>query len=162
VTNICPWCSAELMRDATVCPSCKANLVADGEPNVPGVTAIDAESLIRSKSAPPQRSRLLAWISGEYVTDSLSQAESQAVAPPDVEVRREILRLELEAQVANLQAEQDSIRAEAAAEGRTIPDFDAPGAAEGVVEAESATDGGQADGGPSAETDPIAEDHPPA
>ncbi|MEA2608575.1 MAG: hypothetical protein QOJ75_818 [Chloroflexota bacterium] len=162
MTNICPWCSAELTPDATVCPSCKANLVADGEPNVPGVTAIDAESLIRSKSAPPQRSRLLAWISGEYATDSPSQAESQAVAPPDVEVRREILRLELEAQVANLQAEQDSIRAEAAAEGRTIPDFDAPGVAEGAVEAETASEGAQADAGPSAVADPAAEDHPPA
>jgi hypothetical protein len=140
VTSICPWCSAELTPNATVCPSCHANLVADGEPNVPGVTAIDAESLIRSKSAPPQRSRLLSWLSGEYASDTPSQAEAQAVAPPDIDVRREILRLELEAQVANLQAEQDSIRAEAAAEGRTIPDFEPPGA----------------------EADAAAEDHTPA
>jgi hypothetical protein len=132
---VCPWCSAEMTPDATVCPSCGANLVADGDPNVPGVTAIDAASLVRSRTAPQPRSRLLSWISGEYQSDTPSEAEAQAVAPPDDEVRREILRLELEAQVANLQAEADAMRAEAAAEGRTI---DLPAAA--APDDEEATD----------------------
>ena len=117
---VCPWCSAALTPDATACPSCGANLVSDGEPDVPGVTAIDAASIVRSKSAPQSRNRLLSWISGEYQSDVPSKAEAQAIAPPDLDVRREILRLELEAEVANLQAEADALRAEAAAEGRTI------------------------------------------
>src|SRR5258706_8111421 len=130
VSAVCPWCSAALTPDATVCPSCGANLVADGDPNVPGVTAIDAASLVRSKSAAPQRSRLLSWISGEYESDTPSEAEAQAIAPPDLEVRREILRLELEAEVANLQAEADALRAEAVAEGRTIDMPELGGSAE--------------------------------
>ncbi len=115
-----------------MCPSCGANLVADGDPSVPGVTAIDAAALVRSKATPQPRSRLLSWISGEYQLDVPSKAEAQAIAPPDEDVRREILRLELEAQVANLQAEADAIRAEAAAEGRTIdlPDIAPPAAGE--------------------------------
>ena len=117
---VCPWCSAALTPDATVCPSCGANLVADGEPNVPGVTAIDAASIVRSKIAPQPRNRLLSWISGEYPGDIPSKAEAQAIAPPDLEVRREILRLELEAEVANLQAEADAIRAERPWKGRTV------------------------------------------
>lgn len=120
MTAICSWCSTEVAEGATECPSCGANLVPDGDPNVPGVTAVDAASIIRSKSTSQPRSRLLSWISGEYQTDVPSKAEQQAIAPPDLEVRREILRLELEAEVANLQAEADALRAEAAAEGRVV------------------------------------------
>jgi hypothetical protein len=151
VSGICPWCSAALTPDATVCPSCGANLVADGDPNVPGVTAIDAASLVRSKATPQPRNRLLSWISGEYQPDLPSKAESQAIAPPDDEVRREILRLELEAEVANLQAEADAIRAEAVAEGRTIdlPEVEAPGsedvAGDGAGGAAAAESEAQAD-----------------
>ncbi len=119
-TPVCPWCSAALTEGATVCPSCGANLIADGDPDVPGVTAVDAASIIRSRSAPKPRGRLISWISGEYQSDVPSPAEAQAIAPPDPEVRREILRLELEAEVANLQAEANALRAEAAAEGRSI------------------------------------------
>jgi hypothetical protein len=126
------------VEGATECPSCGANLVPDGEPNVPGVTAVDAASIIRSKSAPQPRSRLLSWISGEYATDLPSKAEAQAIAPPDIEVRREILRLELEAEVANLQAEADAIRSEAVAEGRSIDVPDAPVTAEPKPAAEAA------------------------
>jgi Tfp pilus assembly protein FimV len=109
----------------TQCASCGANLVPDGDPNVPGLTAVDAASIIRSKSPQQPRSRLLSWLSGEYATDLPSKAEQQAIAPPDVDVRREILRLELEAEVANLQAEADALRAEAAAEGRSVEALDA-------------------------------------
>jgi hypothetical protein len=157
MSAICPWCSAALTPDATVCPSCGANLVADGDPNVPGVTAIDAASLVRSRTAPQSRSRLLSWISGEYQADLPSKAEAQAIAPPDEDVRREILRLELEAQVANLQAEADAMRAEAAAEGRTIdlpeiPSLDeteaAPDDTQGESSVEAATVAGAEAPGP--------------
>ena len=130
MTAVCPWCSAPLTEGATECPSCGANLIPDGDPNVPGVTAVDAASIIRSKSAPQPRNRLLSWISGEYESEVPSKAEAQAIAPPDLDVRREILRLELEAEVANLQAEADALRAEAVAEGRSIDAPDEPVAAE--------------------------------
>jgi hypothetical protein len=168
VSGVCPWCSGALTPDATVCPSCGANLIAEGDPNVPGVTAIDAASLVRSKAAPQPRNRLLSWISGEYQPDLPSKAEAQAIAPPDDEVRREILRLELEAQVANLQAEADAIRAEAVAEGRTIdlPQVGAPGdateeEAAGDQAATSASPAGPGEEAPTAPSDP-GEEPPPS
>jgi hypothetical protein len=168
VSGVCPWCSGALTPDATVCPSCGANLVAEGDPNVPGVTAIDAASLVRSKAAPQPRNRLLSWISGEYQPDLPSKAEAQAIAPPDDEVRREILRLELEAQVANLQAEADAIRAEAVAEGRTIdlPEVGAPGdataeEAAGEEAATSATSAVPGEEEPTAASEP-GEEPPPS
>ena len=142
MTTICSWCSTEVADGVTVCPSCGANLVADGDPNVPGVTAVDAASIIRSKSASQPRSRLLSWISGDYQTEQPSKAEQQAIAPPDLEVRREILRLELEAEVANLQAEADALLAEAAAEGRVLEFADAAAGSEGTGDA--ATDSADA------------------
>lgn len=140
MTAICSWCSAEITEGAINCPSCGANLVPDGDPNVPGVTAVDAASIIRSKSVSQPRSRLLSWISGEYQTDVPSKAEQQAIAPPDLEVRREILRLELEAEVANLQAEADALRAEAAAEGRVVDFPEDEAAAESEVADDVTTD----------------------
>ena len=135
MTAVCSWCSASITEDMTECPSCGANLVPDGDPNVPGLTAVDAASIIRSKSPQQPRSRLLSWLSGEYTTDLPSKAEQQAIAPPDLDVRREILRLELEAEVANLQAEADALRAEAAAEGRSVAALDAAlAAATGAAE----------------------------
>ena len=124
MTAICSWCSASITEGMTECPTCGANLVPDGDANVPGLTAVDAASIIRSKSPQQPRSRLLSWLSGEYATDLPSKAEQQAIAPPDLDVRREILRLELEAEVANLQAEADALRAEAAAEGRSVEELD--------------------------------------
>ena len=139
MTVVCSWCSTEVADGVAQCPNCGANLVPDGDPNVPGVTAVDAASIIRSKTAAQPRSRLLSWISGEYEPDTPSKAESQAIAPPDNEVRREILRLELEAEVANLQAEADALRAEAVAEGRTIEEP----ASEGTDDVAAATEAGE-------------------
>lgn len=155
MTAICSWCSAEVMVGATECPSCGANLVPDGEPNVPGVTAVDAASIIRSRTTSQPRNRLLSWISGEYAPEVPSQTEAQAIAPPALEVRREILRLELEAEVAHLQAEADALRAEAAAEGRAIdvPEASAPEAPETPAAADDAAAG---------ETEPARTEDEPA
>ena len=121
----CPWCSHVLpSTDLEICPSCKATLTSTGtgETALPGVTAIDHEALLRTSREPrPQRSRILSWLSGEYVEETSTPAEPQAIAPPDLEVRREILRLELEAEIADKQAEADSILADAAVEGRPLP-----------------------------------------
>jgi len=117
---VCPWCSAALTPDATVCPSCGANLTSDTE-DLPGLTAVDA-SAARAEKPARGRSRLLSWISGEYPDEAPSETDATAIAPPDVDVQREILRLELEAQVANLQAQADAMLSEAVAEGR-VPDL---------------------------------------
>ncbi len=117
--GICPWCSAAISTGQAICSSCGAILISDEVSDLPGVTAIDPLVTRGVKSAPP-RSRLLSWISGEYPESTGPAVDPQALAPPDPEVQREILRLELEAEVANLRAEADSIRSDALYEGRTL------------------------------------------
>ena len=120
----CNWCSAILPSDhEEICPSCGATLLGDGETSVPGLTAIDAEAILRSaratKSKP--RSRLMGWISGDTDDGDAAAASPGSLAPPPVEVRREMLRLSLEAQVANAQAEVESMAADEAIEsGRSL------------------------------------------
>jgi len=116
--SVCPWCSATVTPETVTCPSCGAILVSDEEPDLPGVTAVDAKVMRGEK--PPQRSRLLSWISGEYTDEGPATADTQAIAPPDPAVQREIRRLELEAEVASLQAEANAILSEAVVEGRVV------------------------------------------
>ena len=145
----CPWCSASLpTTDLETCPSCKATLASTGtgEASLPGVTAIDHEALLRANREPRQpRNRILSWISGEYVDEGVAPTQPEAIHPPDLAVRREILRLEIEAELADKQAEADSILADAAIEGRTIAGLEPVEAVEGepaaddeVVEDEAA------------------------
>lgn len=152
----CPWCSASLpSADLETCPSCKATLTStsSGEAALPGVTAIDHEALLRTNREPRQpRSRILSWLSGEYVDDGEVPSQPDAIAPPDLAVRREILRLEIEAEIADKQAEADSIMADAAVEGRPIPALEP----DRLVEDEAATEG-EATEAAAAEDGPVAQ-----
>jgi hypothetical protein len=118
----CMWCSALLPSDhETVCPSCGATLVGEREASVPGLTAIDADAILRAARQPRGKARggrLLSWISGEYDEgEGEESATPGSLAPPPADVRREMLRLELQAQVANAQAEAEALAADAALEG---------------------------------------------
>jgi len=116
----CPWCSTPFAPGQPVCSSCGANLAADEKSEIPGVTEVDKAAI--GVARPPtinSRSRWRAWISGDS-SDTLTANEAKAVAPPDVAVRQEMLRLELQAHVARLQAEAEALLAEAAEEGRAI------------------------------------------
>jgi hypothetical protein len=118
--SVCPWCSARYTGDPDSCPSCGAALAVDPatDPALPGLTAIDPAAIVRSKAPVARpRSRLLSWISGDYGDDRLTPVEAGALAPPALDVRREMLRLELAAEVANLQAEADALLADATVEG---------------------------------------------
>jgi hypothetical protein len=121
----CPWCSASVTPETAVCPSCRAILISGEERDLPGVTAVD-QAVVRHEKKPvaPSRNRLLSWISGDYLEDVPHMSDTHALAPPDPDVQLEILRLELEAEVANLQAEADANFAEAVVEGRVadLPD----------------------------------------
>jgi hypothetical protein len=126
----CNWCSAPLPSDhETTCPSCGATLLGDGDTSVPGLTAIDAEAILRNARAgkTKSRSRLLSWISGDYDDERTAAARPGSLAPPPAEVRREMLRLEIEAQLANAQAEVGSLAADdAVEEGRSLAAADEP------------------------------------
>jgi hypothetical protein len=116
----CQWCSAELPSEGlATCPSCGATLNGDADPTLPGITALDAEAIIRARAPVTQRrNRLLSWISGEYQDNEEEPAPPGSLELPSEDVRREMLRLELEAEVAELQAEAESIVAEAEIEAR--------------------------------------------
>ena len=139
--SVCTWCSAPLLSPAPDhCPSCGAILTGELAEPVPGITAIDATALLRgTPSTTRPRNRLLSWINGDYPEDALSPADAKALELPDLAVKREMLRLELEGEVANLKAEADALVAEAAAEGHVIepPDYSALSEA-GVAAAEAA------------------------
>jgi hypothetical protein len=161
----CPWCSAVLpSADLETCPSCKATLTStsSGEAALPGVTAIDHEALLRTNREPrQQRSRILSWLSGEYVDEGEVPAQAEAIHPPDLAVRREILRLEIEAEIADKQAEADSILADAAVEGRTVPGLEPDETVEGEAAGENgAGEVEAADDVLAAQADTVSTDEP--
>jgi hypothetical protein len=128
---VCPWCSTSVTPETETCPTCGAVLKGDEEPVLPGITAVD-EKVVRGETRPQDRNRLLSWISGEYADESTTAAEAQAIAPPDPEVLREIRRLEIEAEIANLTAEVQARRVEAVVD---VIDEGDPAAAEAAVAA---------------------------
>ena len=123
-TSRCPWCSAMVPAGAETCPSCGAALIATADGGVPGLTAIDAEAVLRAKAQPKSRGGLLGFLSGETgdTVEAPSEAELASLAPPDTNVRIEMLRLELEAERQRLESEGAGLAVEAAEEdGETIP-----------------------------------------
>ena len=110
---ICPWCSAQLVtgREET-CPSCGAALHETAESEVPGVTRVDIDAVLRARTPDGQRGRgLIGWLSGEYEADAEPDSP-ESIAPPEEAVRREMLRLELSALEAEVQARQAEAEAE--------------------------------------------------
>jgi hypothetical protein len=163
----CPWCSAELPSGAAAnCPSCGATLTsADSpEPDIRGVTTLDPEAILRARSESSRpRGRLLSFITGETGEPPLDAAELASFAPPDLEVRREMLRLQLEAERASLEAETVALRTDVILEQGIVLEAGAetgdaagegPDEAEGSASAEgaarvtndAATDDAPADG----------------
>jgi hypothetical protein len=123
-TSRCPWCSTSVPAGTEVCPSCGAALVTSADGGVPGLTAIDAEAVLRNRSQPKSRGGLLGFLSGETgdTLDAPSVSELASLAPPDANVRMEMLRLEIEAERQRLEDEGASLASEAAEEeGTRIP-----------------------------------------
>jgi hypothetical protein len=155
--------------DATACASCGATLTGESDAQIPGVTALTAPTSSRL-SQPPKRSRLLQWISGDPGDEvNAPEAAPGSLAPPADEVRREIRRLELEAELTNLSAEASAIAADDALEARAANDLVAAEAAlqvardartvtealdAGTLDAVGLADGARTDGGEAAEAAP--------
>jgi hypothetical protein len=116
--SVCPWCSAALPSGTEDrCPSCGASLHGSEASEIPGVTRIDHEALLKAR-APDQHPRgLIGWLSGEYETEEPEAAPPGTLEPPDEQVRREMLRLELAALEAEVHARQVEAIVEAAEAG---------------------------------------------
>ena len=113
----CPWCSAEL-PDPTAerCPTCGAMLIAspDAGGEIKGVTTLDTEAILRARSeiSRPRSNRILSFITGEVAEVPAPPENPDSIAPPDVEVRREMLRLRIAAESADLEAEAVALKAD--------------------------------------------------
>lgn len=116
----CPWCSAALpVPDAEVCPSCGATLnsATGTEPQLPGVTTLDAEAILRARSEGSRpRSRILSFITGEIPVEPAGEDDAASIAPPSDQVRREILRLQVQAEIADLEAETVALKSDTLAQ----------------------------------------------
>lgn len=119
----CPWCSAALGAETERCPSCGAALRAAEEPQLPGVTAVDPQAVLWSVRSMERRrrSKLLTWLSGETEPEATTPAAPGALDPPPPEVRREMLRLAMAAELSDLSAEVGAMEADELVEGRLDP-----------------------------------------
>lgn len=113
---VCPWCSATLpSADAERCPSCGAAL-REPDAAVPGVTQIDVEAILKGRAPTPKPRGLIGWLSGEYDAGKPAAPPPGTLEPPDADVRREMLRLELAALEAEVLARQVEVVTEEATE----------------------------------------------
>ncbi|MEO8469976.1 MAG: hypothetical protein ABI573_09950 [Chloroflexota bacterium] len=131
----CPWCSATMDTvDAARCPSCNAQLREESAAEVPGVTRVDLEKVLTSRKPPPRQSGLMGWLSGSYPEEVDSPDAQREVSPPDEAVRREMIRMEIAAIEARVEAERAELAAErsivlganAAVEPAAVSDAAAP------------------------------------
>jgi hypothetical protein len=146
----CPWCSAPLATPpAELCVDCGAVLggAAGSEPQLPGVTMLDAEAILRAKSAVSRpRSGLISFLVGNVpdTGDATAQPPGPgSLAPPSGDVRREMIRLELAARLAELEAEAAELGAIVEEAHPADPTAPAPGA-------QAAEDGREAESSPGA------------
>jgi hypothetical protein len=119
-TPRCPWCSAALPPGAhESCPSCGATLTnpTGTEPDIKGVTSLDPLAIIQARAdvARP-RNRIMSFITGEAPGENEVTANPESLAPPDLAVRREIRRLEIEAERADLEAETVALKTDVVVE----------------------------------------------
>ena len=112
-TTTCPWCSATVPVESAVCPSCGAQLRETTEGDVLGVTQIDPSAVSRVRRVKPRK--LTSWITGESPEYEETEAGGK-VEPPSPDVKREMLKMELAAIDAELEA-----RAAQVAANRDLP-----------------------------------------
>jgi hypothetical protein len=106
-TTTCPWCSATVSATAVTCPSCGASLRDEADGEIAGVTQIDPEAVARVRRIKPRR--LTSWLTGDGSVDDESGG---TVEPPTEEVRREMLRIELAAIDAEIEAKAQQVAAQ--------------------------------------------------
>jgi hypothetical protein len=116
----CPWCSAVLPDPAAEkCPSCGAQLThtSGAEPSLPGVTALDQEAILRARSeAGRSRGGILGFLTGRDLPEPTGTESAESLAPPEDAVRREMLRLQIEAEQADAVAESVALKSDVLAE----------------------------------------------
>ena len=128
----CPWCSATIPAEASRCPSCGAALRDGAEGDVLGVTQVDLSATSRlARLKPPGRIAML--LGAERTTEGPDL--SGRIEPPSEEVRKEMLRLELAAIDAEIEAKNAQLEAERALALEGEAEAAAPASASGTSSA---------------------------
>lgn len=125
-TSTCPWCSATVPVEASTCPSCGASLRDGAQGDVLGVTQIDPAAILRRKGI--KSARLAGWLGSDVPEQDTLGGK---VEPPSEAVRREMLRLELAAIDAEIEAKAREVAAEKALPPDDESSSDKPKAAPG-------------------------------
>lgn len=107
-TETCPWCSAKVSTSAKTCPSCGASLRDAVDADILGVTQIDPGAVSRASRIKP--GRLATLLGAESTVESTDLGGH--VEPASKEVREEMLRLELAAIDAEIEARKSAAEAE--------------------------------------------------
>jgi hypothetical protein len=159
----CPWCSAELPAGAVdACPSCGAHLTSTSgsEPDIKGVTSLDPLAIIEARAGVARpRNRIMSFITGEAPGESEPTPNPESLAPPDNAVRREIRRLEIEAERADLEAEAVALKTDVIVEQNiSLADL----ASSGLPDVDATVDPAADMAAVEAMTEPIAAQHPAA
>jgi len=118
-TTTCPWCSATVPVEAATCPSCGAQLRDSAEGDVLGVTQIDPSAVSRARRAKPRR--LTSWLTGDAPPEEEEESGGK-IEPPTAAVKREMIKMEL----AAIDAELEARAAQAAANSELPPDATEP------------------------------------
>jgi len=112
----CPWCSAELsIPGAERCLACGAALIttSGANPEIKGVTTLDTEAILRARAEVARpRSRILSFITGEGPAETGGPGSAESLARPPQAVRREMLRLQRDAERADLEAETVALKSD--------------------------------------------------
>ena len=107
-TTTCPWCSTTVPVEAVTCPNCGATLRDAVDGDILGVTQVDIAATTRiARMAKP--GRLATWLGAESTADN-AELEGH-IEEPSEEVRKEMLRLELAALDAELEAQRAAAEA---------------------------------------------------
>jgi hypothetical protein len=105
----CPWCSSAVPATAVTCASCGASLRDAAEGDILGVTQVDPAAHVRAGRTKGGR-RFAAWLAGERPQEG--DESGLKVEPASEAVRREMLRLELAAIDAEIEARKSQVEAQ--------------------------------------------------
>ncbi len=147
-STTCSWCSASVPAEAARCPSCGAGLRDVVDDDVPGVTAVDLQATTRlARLKPP--GRVAMWLGAERTTDNPDL--TGRIEPPSEEVRQEMLRIELAAIDAEIEAKKSLAEAQ-----RSLAPVDASsgGSTDAALSDAGPSDAGAGDAGATAAGDP--------
>lgn len=112
---------------------------------MPGVTTLDAEAIVRARASVSRPGLGLGWVGDLTGRDSSSgPVPRESVAPPSEAVRREMQRLALQAEIADLEAETQALVVEAAIEASDAGLLDLDALAGGDAVGAAASDDAQA------------------